>query len=515
MTIELTKPSLATSYAKGPASGARTMLHIGIDIDPARARRWQVTLVERLRRAGHMVAIRRIRRAPPPPVALDLIVTLERLVHGRSGPHPGARLSVAEIAGLEGPVGSPQLDLVIDLTGGEPDAPGPRRLQPIYRGGLLEEDAASALLCGQMPSLGLRDSAAAERPSILRIAVEDPLLLTSALDQLFSRLLTLVLSAVERIARGEVIEGHAPAVVVRSSGWTLLRSGLALAQEFSAALTRLAKTEPHWYIGYRSADANRLTETLTLPADGYTRVSDDGRRFYADPLIVAHGGRRLIFVEEFQYGADKGVLSVIEVTADGSLAPARPIIEEPHHLSYPFVFEEDGEMWLIPESSNVRRIDLYRAVAFPDRWEFAATLIDGVDASDATLLRHGGRLWLFATVGELGSSTWDTLCIWSAERLLGPWVAHPDNPVLVDALGVRPGGAFFERGGELWRPAQDCTTGYGAGLVLARVDELSEERFRQTIQTVIHPGGAWPGISFHTVNWAGGIEVVDGCEARR
>lgn len=491
------------------------MLHIGIDIDPARARRWQATLIERLRRVGHTVSIRRIKRAPPPPVALDLIVTLERLVHGRSGPHPGARLSTAEIAALEGPAGPPRLDLVINLAGGEPCAHGPRCIQPVYDGALLEEAAASALLRGQRPSLGLRDSAASERPSILRVAVEDPLLLTSALDQLFSRLLTILLTAVERIVCGEVIAGQAPAIAAVMPSWTPLHSGLALAQEFSAALKRFAQAEPHWYIGYRSAEADRLTETLALPSKGYTRVPDDGGRFYADPLVIAHGGRRLIFVEEFQYRADKGVLSVIEVAADGSLAPARPIIEEPHHLSYPFVFEEEGEMWLIPESSGVRRIDLYRAVAFPDRWTFVATLVDDVAASDATLLRHGGRLWLFATVGEEGSSTWDTLCIWSAERLAGPWIAHPGNPVLIDALGVRPGGAFFERGGELWRPAQDCTTGYGVGLVLARVDELNEERFRQTVQTVIHPGGAWPGISLHTVNWADGIEVVDGCEARR
>jgi hypothetical protein len=178
------------------------------------------------------------------------------------------------------------------------------------------------------------------------------------------------------------------------------------------------------------------------------------------------------------------------------------------------VFEHQGRVYMIPESFQRRRVELYRAVRFPDQWELEAVLLDGVAAADATILSHLGRLYLFATVSVEEASSWDALHIWTAERLAGPWVELPDRPVVADALGARPAGAFYHRAGVLYRPAQDCRTGYGAGLALARVDRLDPEGFAQTIETVIHPSGAWPGIALHTVNYADEIEVVDGCRPR-
>ncbi|MBL7406346.1 formyl transferase, partial [Escherichia coli] len=74
------------------------------------------------------------------------------------------------------------------------------------------------------------------------------------------------------------------------------------------------------------------------------------------------------------------------------------------HLSYPFVFEADGQVWMIPESHASGTIDLYRATDFPRGWVHEAVLLDGVVAGDATLLQHGGRWWMFATVRAGGGS---------------------------------------------------------------------------------------------------------------
>ena len=85
-----------------------------------------------------------------------------------------------------------------------------------------------------------------------------------------------------------------------------------------------------------------------------------------------------------------------------------------------------------------------------------------------------------------------------------------------DGAARRLAGAFYKRGAELWRPAQDCTTGYGAGLALCRVTKLDDEGFAQEIGAVLRAGGSdWPGSGLHTVNWADGLEVVDGCRDRK
>jgi len=129
---------------------------------------------------------------------------------------------------------------------------------------------------------------------------------------------------------------------------------------------------------------------------------------------------------------------------------------------------------MIPESSRSATIDLYRATRFPGGWVHEAVLVAGVVASDATLLRHGGRGWLFATVGEGGGSYSDTLHLWHADDFRGPWAPHPGNPVLIDVASARPAGPIVLRDGALIRPVQDCRGGYGSVrlLPMLRLQEL-------------------------------------------
>ncbi len=136
-------------------------------------------------------------------------------------------------------------------------------------------------------------------------------------------------------------------------------------------------------------------------------------------------------------------------------------------------------------------------------------MIDGIDVGDATLARRDGRWWMVGTVSH-GGSSWDVLHLWSAPELAGPWTAVGDGPVLIDATCARPAGAFFERDGALWRSAQDCSTGYGAGVTLARVTRMDAGGFAQEVATVLKPRASWAREGFHTLNWAGGLEVVDG-----
>lgn len=169
---------------------------------------------------------------------------------------------------------------------------------------------------------------------------------------------------------------------------------------------------------------------------------------------------------------------------------------------------------MIPETSAARTIELYRAVEFPWRWELHSTLVEGVQASDATPFVHDGRWWITATVG-FGGSTSDSLCLWSAPDLWGPWAPHKNNPVLVDIASARPAGHVHIRDGHLVRPVQDSRDGYGTAMALAEITRLDDEGFEQRIVAQYHPGSAWPGRKLHTFNTAGGVEVVDGSRFRR
>lgn len=490
------------------------LLAIRVEVDPARLQVWQASLVRSLRQRGHRVELTLRQGAGTWPTSLSLIIKLEGILRAGSRQKHFALLSPLDRAKLLEGAALESVDLTIDLTSALLPPSKGRWLKPAYDLHACEEAAAAAILENRRPSLAIYDSAGEKQPKVYRAAIETPTLLTASLDNLMARMRTLLIEAVEHIARGGRIAGAQILPLAHKGASAQAQKLTVWGQSFRLALNHLSRKPPYWYIGWRACDADRLTETMAIPGKGWQRIKDDGQRYFADPLLFTEKQLTHLFVEELPYVTGKGIISVMDLGPNGP-GPARPVLEVGHHLSYPFVFRHEGEVWMIPESSSVGRIDLYRARRFPDDWVFEATLVDGVEASDTTFLEYGGRLWLFATVSGEGASSWDALHIWSAKTLMGPWQAHARNAVLVDSLGARPAGPFYWRGKELWRPAMDCTTGYGRGLALCRVDQLDDEAYVQSLHKVLHPSGDWPGIGLHTVHWDNGFEVVDGCEPRR
>ena len=439
----------------------------------------------------------------PEPLAVSLLLTLERLVYGQSPDAPGA----AWCPDTHATASTGDVDLVLNMT----DAPSTERtLRPVYASALTEDAAIAELLAGRIPSIGFLDSNESA-PRIFYAAVERPRVLCKALDNLGARLETIFIKAVADIAAGRPLAGQFGSLTTPPAiGLTA-----AITARAKTALTSLASKPPHWFVGWRVTHNDRVTDTLQLPARSWTRLADDGARFFADPFLFEKDGRTWLFLEEYQYAVGKALLSVVELGADGPIGTPRPIVERPYHLSYPFVFEREGQIWMLPEMSAAGRVELLRATNFPFEWEPAGTIIEGHEIADATIVEHGDRLWLFASVGGAGSSSWDNLHLWSAPSLTGDWRPHARNPVLIDAASARPAGAMFRRDGQLWRPAQDCTGGYGSALTLARVTTLDDEQFEQKNVASLRPNAVWPGIGLHTLNAAGAFEVVDGASQGR
>jgi hypothetical protein len=149
-------------------------------------------------------------------------------------------------------------------------------------------------------------------------------------------------------------------------------------------------------------------------------------------------------------------------------------------------------------------------VRFPDKWERHATLLSGLELADVTITQHDGRHYLFGAWRDGAAGYSDTLSIFHADSLLGPWLPHASNPVLMDRASARPAGNFVRLDGKLWRPVQDCSNGYGAALGLAEVLELSPTTFRQVVRHTLRPGPGWSGRKLHTLNRCGHLEVIDG-----
>src|SRR5437763_1884104 len=109
----------------------------------------------------------------------------------------------------------------------------------------------------------------------------------------------------------------------------------------------------------------------------------------------------------------------IECPEVGAPRIRRGILELAVHASYPYLVEHDGEIFCMPETSASEQVVLYKAVDFPTRWEKVATLVQGIAALDASLVRFDGRWWMF--YGVEGTAGTVTLHAMHAPDLRGPW----------------------------------------------------------------------------------------------
>ena len=231
--------------------------------------------------------------------------------------------------------------------------------------------------------------------------------------------------------------------------------------------------------------------------------------FVADPMVLPDGeAPAFCLAEGYRFGEDKGFLLRLPLDAEGGRA-ARPVLSEPFHLSYPHLIRHEGRIYCLPEMAAARRVQLYRADPWPDRWLPDRILIDGFAGADSTLLRHEGRWWLFTTDNEDDANL--KLHLFHAPDLAGPWTPHATSPVKADLRGSRPAGPLFTAGGDLIRPAQDCTTTYGAAVVLHRVLRLTPDEYAEepVARLAPDPRGPLPH-GLHTLTAAGPVTLVDG-----
>lgn len=269
---------------------------------------------------------------------------------------------------------------------------------------------------------------------------------------------------------------------------------------------RASAMRTQWRIGYYYADESVSAAT---PAQDLRTLVPPKDHDWADPFIVAHEGRRFIFFEDLPYRVGKAHISAVEVFANGEVGAAQTVLERPYHLSYPFVFAWEGQLYMVPETAENGTVELYRCEQFPQRWNLCKVLLENVRAFDSTLLREGGRWWLFANVAEAGAAPSEELFLYWSHSLLGPWTPHRANPVLSDVRQARGAGPVFRRGGQLYRPSQDCAADYGSAVSINRIDVLDTAGYRETPVERIEPDRKSGMRCLHTFGVEGRLRVVD------
>ena len=244
-------------------------------------------------------------------------------------------------------------------------------------------------------------------------------------------------------------------------------------------------------------------------------VNDVEAKFVADPFIIKDDSLFYMFFEVLNKKSNQGDIGLAESLDGFKWKYENIVIDEPFHLSYPYVFKWKGDYFLLPESHQDLSIRLYKAINFPYKWKFIGNLLQGYHFADPQIIKYNNYWWLFVCTNEN-----DNLNIYYSKNLLGKWTHHPMSPVIKNNPHiVRGGGRIIEYNGELYRFAQDCYPGYGIQVFAFKILKLTATSYKEKIldnNPIIKASGfGWNKYGMHTVdpiylgnsNW---LSAVDG-----
>jgi hypothetical protein len=259
----------------------------------------------------------------------------------------------------------------------------------------------------------------------------------------------------------------------------------------------------HWEIGVVRAPRSRLLDPAYVPAVEWLGLGEPGSWYAADPFLVPDGDRTVVMYERFESRSRVGTLWEAAIDRPSDARPAE--IELGSHASYPYAVEVDGRSIVVPQLAEAG-VHLFERKG--GRFERLVSVLPEVRVLDPTLFFHEDRWWLFGT--RPGASSLTKLWAWWAPSLEGPWTEHRGNPIKTDVRSARPAGNPFAHEGRLYRPAQDCSTGYGAGVALCEIETLDPDHFAERVVRVLRPASDWPcHAGMHTLSGRGDLTVLD------
>ncbi len=234
-------------------------------------------------------------------------------------------------------------------------------------------------------------------------------------------------------------------------------------------------------------------------------------RYWADPFLLEKNGAMFVFFEDYSYAGRRGHISVGKID-DAGFSFIGPALRADYHLSYPFIFEHDGALFMLPETSQSQRVEVWRSVDFPCKWEQCATALEGTATADSALLNHHGEWWLFTNVTN--DSYGDHCAELHLFRADGPMLRtlepHPLNPVVIDARTARGGGRILALDDRLYRLSQDNSHGtYGYGLNVMEITRLDMGGYSERVVRRITPDFEAGLIGCHHADFAGGHFIMD------
>lgn len=266
-----------------------------------------------------------------------------------------------------------------------------------------------------------------------------------------------------------------------------------------------------WTVAY--AKHNKHSKSLC----NYIEIKNPKGRYLADPFVFSHNNSDYIFVEDLFIKENRGRISAIKINGD-KYEFLGIVLEEDFHLSFPFIFKENSEIYMVPESSKNCDIRLYKCLEFPYKWQLEKVLMNNVSAADTMLIKQQDTWFMLTNICSAGLGDHNSeLHIYYSESLKSNlWKPIASgNPVIFDSLKARNGGLFFHNE-TIYRVNQvHGKSQYGKCFNINQVVKISKNEYMEKNISNIRPDFKDKIISTHHYSANTSIAAVDVARSQR
>ena len=275
---------------------------------------------------------------------------------------------------------------------------------------------------------------------------------------------------------------------------------------------------PRWQIGIVENSLEGIVNGEELQVQWPANPFHD--RWFADPFVLSVNGNEVtLLVEDYRYKDDRGRISRIIVDMERNSIVSCKTILDGGHYSFPAIMRYEGKVYFYPEQSRQGKLELFEYCPKTETCKYVETLSDepltdaiiykGVIYSTQLPEPNGKTLKMFKWPSAVQSSTaasQGSSALWTfkspsdvqdatALNLELETLNQPKTYVFGECI-ARNAGDFFECGGKVYRPAQECNRWYGNALSIQLYENGEFKEVRRIPR-------------LHTLNSYQGVTVVD------
>lgn len=259
------------------------------------------------------------------------------------------------------------------------------------------------------------------------------------------------------------------------------------------------------------AHKSRVDDYKNIKEKQFKVLENDRNFWVADPFPLEKDGKLYIFVEMYEYRKLKGSIAYCYMTDDG-FSPWKKIIEEPYHLSFPYIFYIDNELYMCPEAKESKVLSIYKCKEFPDVWEKESIIIDNFEFVDTVFLKQRTSEEIYGLTCDWKSINEHRLAFFKYEKNSRS-VSFSNTVNSLEFYLTRPAGKVIQSGDCSILVSQICQPLYGTGLIFKDIKYnypyYQENELFRVYSNEIHSDISKKTNGIHTYNETENFVVID------